>query len=234
MNKLKTFGLGILISFFLTISSNAESIRIGTEGAYPPWNSKDASGNLIGFEVELANELCKIMKAECTIVEQDWDGMIPALLLRKFDAIMAGMSITAERQKTITFSFPFAIISSVLILYLESNPVSVALRIGVASGLAYAIGVLIDIHAFQFIRQKYSSWWIAPSLSTIVSNVIDSYTFFFTAFYNSDDSYMAQNWLEIAGTQTVLKILIGLIFFLPTYGILLNYFSKRIKPLKKS
>ena len=140
----------------------------------------------------------------------------------------------AMAQKTITFSFPFAIISSVLILYLENNPVSVALRIGVASGLAYAIGVLIDIHAFQFIRQKYSSWWIAPSLSTIVSNVIDSYTFFFTAFYNSDDSYMAQDWLEIAGTQTVLKILIGLIFFLPTYGILLNYFSKRIKPLKKS
>ena len=140
----------------------------------------------------------------------------------------------AMAQKTITFSFPFAIISSVLILYLEDNPVSLALRIGVASGLAYAIGVLIDIHAFQFIRQKYSSWWIAPSLSTIVSNVIDSYTFFFTAFYNSDDSYMAQNWLEIAGTQTVLKILIGLIFFLPTYGILLNYFSKRIKPLKKS
>ena len=108
MNKFKTLGLGILISFFLTISSSAESIRIGTEGAYPPWNSKDASGNLIGFEVELANELCKIMKAECTIVEQDWDGMIPALLLRKFDAIMAGMSITAERQKTITFSQGYA------------------------------------------------------------------------------------------------------------------------------
>jgi len=131
-------------------------------------------------------------------------------------------------QKTITFSFPFAIISSVLILYLENNPVSVSLRIGVASGLAYAIGVLIDIHAFQFIRKKYSSWWIAPSLSTIVSNVIDSYTFFFAAFYNSDDFYMSQNWLEIAGTQTVLKILIGLIFFLPTYGILLSYFSKKI------
>ena len=135
-------------------------------------------------------------------------------------------------QKTITFSFPFAIISSVLILYLENNPVSVALRIGVASGLAYAIGVLIDIHAFQFIRQKYSSWWIAPSLSTVVSNVIDSYTFFFTAFYNSDDFYMAQNWLEIAGTQTVLKILIGLIFFLPTYGILLSFFSKKLKSFK--
>ena len=108
MNKLKIFGMGILISLFLSISSNAESIKIGTEGAYPPWNSKDASGNLIGFEVELANELCAIMKAECTIVEQDWDGMIPALVMRKFDAIMAGMSITAERQKTITFSQGYA------------------------------------------------------------------------------------------------------------------------------
>ena len=104
MSKFKKFGLGIIISFFLVLSANAGSIKIGTEGAYPPWNSKDASGNLIGFEVELANELCKIMKAECTIVEQDWDGMIPALLMRKFDAIMDGRSITAERQKTITFS----------------------------------------------------------------------------------------------------------------------------------
>ena len=108
MNKIKIFGMGIIISLFLSIASNAETIKIGTEGAYPPWNSKDASGNLIGFEVELANELCAIMKAECTIVEQDWDGMIPALLMRKFDAIMAGMSITAERQKTITFSQGYA------------------------------------------------------------------------------------------------------------------------------
>ena len=68
--------------------------------------------------------------------------------------------------------------------------------------------------------------------STVVSNIIDSYTFFFTAFYNSDDTYMAQNWLEIAGTQTILKILIGLIFFLPTYGILLSFFSKKIKSFK--
>ena len=55
MNKLKIFGMGILISLFLSITSNADTIKIGTEGAYPPWNSKDASGNLIGFEVELAN-----------------------------------------------------------------------------------------------------------------------------------------------------------------------------------
>ena len=108
MKRLKVIGLGILISSFLTISSIADQIKIGTEGAYPPWNSKDSAGNLIGFEVELANELCKIMKHDCTIVEQDWDGMIPALVSRKFDAIMAGMSITGERMKTINFSQGYA------------------------------------------------------------------------------------------------------------------------------
>ena len=108
MNILKKFSLGILITLFLSISANADKIKIGTEGAYPPWNSKDASGNLIGFEVDLAKELCAIMKHECTIVEQDWDGMIPALVMRKFDAIMAGMSITDERMKTINFSQGYA------------------------------------------------------------------------------------------------------------------------------
>ncbi len=108
MNIFKKTILTVLASFLIIGNVSAEKIKIGTEGAYPPWNSKDASGNLIGFEVELAEELCKIMKYECTIVEQDWDGMIPALVMRKFDAIMAGMSITDERKKTITFSQGYA------------------------------------------------------------------------------------------------------------------------------
>ena len=108
MNIFKKTILTVLASLLLIGNVYADKIKIGTEGAYPPWNSKDASGALIGFEVELAQELCKIMGRECTIVEQDWDGMIPALLMRKFDAIMAGMSITAERQKTITFSQGYA------------------------------------------------------------------------------------------------------------------------------
>ena len=108
MNIIKKFSLGLLISLFLTISANADKIKIGTEGAYPPWNSKDASGKLIGFEVELAWTLCRYIGQQCEIVEQDWDGMIPALIMRKFDAIMAGMSITAERQKAINFSQGYA------------------------------------------------------------------------------------------------------------------------------
>ena len=63
---------------------------------------------MIGFEVELAYTLCRYIGQQCTIKEQDWDGMIPALIMRKFDAIMAGMSITAERQKAINFSQGYA------------------------------------------------------------------------------------------------------------------------------
>ena len=86
----------------------SDKIKIATEGAYPPWNSKNEAGKLIGFEVELAWALCRYIGRQCEIVEQDWDGMIPALQLRKYDAIMAGMSITDERKKVITFSQGYA------------------------------------------------------------------------------------------------------------------------------
>ena len=109
MNILKKLFLSLFVSATLFSSvALADSIKIGTEGAYPPWNSKSEAGKLIGFEVDLANWLCIYMKKDCTIVEQDWDGMIPALIMRKFDAIMAGMSITDERLKTINFSQGYA------------------------------------------------------------------------------------------------------------------------------
>jgi octopine/nopaline transport system substrate-binding protein len=107
-NIFKFFLSSIAALMVFSSSVQAGSIRIGTEGAYPPWNAKDESGKLIGFEVELANFLCIYMKADCTIVEQDWDGMIPGLIMRKYDAIMAGMSITDERMKTINFSQGYA------------------------------------------------------------------------------------------------------------------------------
>ena len=107
-NIFKFFLSSVAALMIFFSSAQADSIRIGTEGAYPPWNAKDESGKLIGFEVELANWLCIYMGADCTLVEQDWDGMIPGLIMRKYDAIMAGMSITDERMKTINFSQGYA------------------------------------------------------------------------------------------------------------------------------
>jgi polar amino acid transport system substrate-binding protein len=81
-----------------------KEIRIGTEGAYPPFNNLNAKKELEGFEIDYANMLCEKMKVKCTWVVQDWDGIIPALLAKKYDVIVAGMNATEERAKRVDFS----------------------------------------------------------------------------------------------------------------------------------
>ena len=132
-------------------------------------------------------------------------------------------------RATIAISYPFAIISSIGVLLIEGSSVNEALRIGFASASAYGISTFLDVYIFQVIREKYKYWWLAPSVSTVFANVIDTFVFFYAAFYNSTDDYMKENWTEIAVNQSFIKIVIGLLFFLPFYGILLNYLMKKIK-----
>ncbi len=98
---LSLLALAMLSSISL---ANAKSIRIGTEGAYPPWNNLNSAGELEGAEIDFGNEACKRMSVECEWVTQDWDGIIPALLNGKYDIIIAGMSITEERKQKVNFT----------------------------------------------------------------------------------------------------------------------------------
>lgn len=98
----------LLATALVTLGTGAmaqDAIKIGTEGAYEPYNYIDqATGALVGFEIELGAELCKRAALSCEFVQNDWDSIIPNLQSGNYDAIMAGMSITDERMKVINFS----------------------------------------------------------------------------------------------------------------------------------
>ena len=82
-------------------------VRVGVEGNYPPFSKMGADGKLAGFDIDIALALCARMKAECTLVQQEWDGMMPALSAKKFDMIVASMTISDERRKAADFSDPY-------------------------------------------------------------------------------------------------------------------------------
>jgi len=103
----KLIGAVALMAGTLMAGSQAmagDKLRIATEGAYAPFNMVNAQGQLEGFDVDIARALCAEMKVECEIVAQDWDGIIPGLRAKKYDAIVASMSITKERQRVVEFT----------------------------------------------------------------------------------------------------------------------------------
>ena len=103
MKKILIYILSVGIVGIASVA-NSQTIRIGTEGAYPPWNNLNSAGELEGAEIDFGNEACKRMGVTCEWVTQDWDGIIPALLQGKYDIIIAGMSITEERKEKVNFT----------------------------------------------------------------------------------------------------------------------------------
>jgi len=100
-------------------------------------------------------------------------------------------------------------------------------RIAIASFMAYLLGQILDVHVFNKLRQT-KQWWVAPSLSTLLGNALDTLAFFAIAFYQSSDPFMAEHWIEIALVDYSFKLLISLGLFVPMYGVLLNTLASRI------
>jgi len=131
-------------------------------------------------------------------------------------------------RAVISLAFIPAILVSMAVVKLGGAPDSVAFRIGLGSGMAYFISNLLDVYVFQYFREKYSSWWIAPTLSAIASTFIDTYVFFGTAFAGGADEFMANNWHIVATNNSISKIIVSLVVILPAYGLLLNHLQRKL------
>lgn len=110
INRLKslTLGLAALVAVG-TAPVAAETLRVGMECTYAPFNYRTADGELAGYDVDVAKGVAEIIGADLEFVCQEWDGMIPALLANKFDLIVASMSITEKRKEQIDFSTPYRV-----------------------------------------------------------------------------------------------------------------------------
>jgi len=101
---MKKLMIAAVVTALASGTAYAQTIRMGTEGAYPPYNFINDSGEVDGFERELGDELCKRAGLECTWVVNEWDSIIPNLVSGNYDTIIAGMSVTAERDEVIDFT----------------------------------------------------------------------------------------------------------------------------------
>lgn len=136
-------------------------------------------------------------------------------------------------RAVVGLSFIPAIIASILVIMATGAPTNVALRIGFASGFAYLVSTMLDVYVFQYFREKYQAWFIAPTLSSIFATIIDTYAFFGAAFWKNVGSKFEHNWPEVASNHIVVKMVVSLFVILPIYGILLNYLMKKVEPVVK-
>jgi len=144
-------------------AADGMTVRIAVEGAYPPFNMVDKDGKLQGFDVDIANALCEQMKAKCTVVAQDWDGMIPGLLAKKYDAIISSMAITAERQKKVLFTDKYANTPSRFVAKKGSN-----IEITPAGLKGKRVGVQRATVHENFVRAKF------PEADVVVYDTTDN------------------------------------------------------------
>jgi len=126
-------------------------------------------------------------------------------------------------RAVIAISFIPGIIASILVILATGAPESVAIRIAIASGVSYLTAQLLDVYVFQFLREKYTQWWLAPLVSGNFTMAFSAYVFFATAFIGSANTFMAEHWFEVATNGVLGKLIFGSAVIVPLYGIVLNY-----------
>jgi lysine-arginine-ornithine-binding protein len=146
--------LALICALLSLTTANADQLklRIASEGTNPPFSTINSAGKLEGFDIDIASALCVKMGADCEIVAQDWDGIIPALLAHKYDAVAASMNITEDRAKVVAFSKPYYHSPSVFIVRKGAD----AKDTSPAALAGKPIGVQSSTNHAAFLDDKYS------------------------------------------------------------------------------
>ena len=137
---MKKLVLAALLATFAAGASAADKINFGVSATYPPFESMDASNQIVGFDIDLAKALCKQMQAECTFTNHAFDSLIPALKFKKYDAVISGMDITPERSKQVAFTEPYYANSALVIAKKDTYKTFADLkgkRIGMENGTTH-------------------------------------------------------------------------------------------------
>ena len=182
-----------------TSASTGDVLRIGTEGAYAPFNYTNADGTLGGFDVEIANALCADMQVTCEIIAQDWDGIIPGLKAGKYDAIVAAMSVTPERSQQVSFTDPY--FSNALVFLAKKD-----------SSFDPSNNSDIDSHSIAAQRSTISSQWLEDTYPKADMKLYDTLSNAFLDLGSNrvdamiSDKLPAIEWLSSnAGSKYALK-----------------------------
>ncbi|CAK9884558.1 MAG: Putative ABC transporter arginine-binding protein 2 [Candidatus Erwinia impunctatus] len=170
----------------VSLGAPAETIRFATEASYPPFEYVDADNKIQGFDIDLTNALCKEIKAECTFTNQAFDSLIPSLKFRRFDAVIAGLDITAEREKQISFTAPY-----------YDNSASFIIQKGKVADIAELKGKRIGVQNGTT-HQKY----LTEKLTDVTPVPYDSYQNAILDLKNGridavfGDTAVVHNWLQ--------------------------------------
>jgi lysine-arginine-ornithine-binding protein len=158
----------ICVALLLPVAAPAQQqkLRIASEGANPPFSMINSSGEIEGFDVEIARALCQKMGVECEVAAQDWDGIIPALLARKYDAIVASLSVTQDRKKVVAFTKPYYRSPSVFVVRKGTDIKDLSPK----ALTGKSIGVQTATNHAAFLEDKYSR-----SIVRLYNTVADAY-----------------------------------------------------------
>lgn len=175
-----------LLAGFSLSASAAQTIRFATEASYPPFEFVDANNKIQGFDVDLANALCKEIDATCTFTNQAFDSLIPSLKFRRFDALMAGMDITPEREKQVLFTNPYYDNSALFVAQKGKVADIAALkgqRVGVQNGTTHQ----------KYLMDKHSDITVVP-YDSYQNAVLDLKNGRINAVFG--DSAVVNGWLK--------------------------------------